>query len=431
MKLTRATLPATLPALTLSGTGLIVLFALVHTVSDAITNMLSALLPTLQSRFALSNTTLALLVASLSLSALLTQPLFGALADKLGARRVAALGVIFNAILFSLIGIVPDLYLLFGLILVGGLGSAALHPAMASMARRAGGKKSDVAVGLFSAGGTVGVAVGPLIIMGLLANFGLTVTPWLMLPGIGAGLLLFALSPADTPAGTETAKKLFDGRLLTRPVGLLSLTGILTNVALVTFTSAMPLWLVQTHALPNDSVLIGWTLSTFSLAAAGGGILGGLLSNRVGAQRVIMTSAVLALLPLAAIFSLTPGSGAYFMMVALAGALMNAGMPVLIVSAQDLAPKNAATASGMLMGFSAGASGLVYVGIGRLQEGLGLVPAMGVGYLALLLAAGVASLAFQTRQPANPEFAPAPIKAMSCLCASCLDQNIATLPQRG
>ena len=110
-----------LPAITLPGSGLVLLFASVHTVSDSVTSMLSALLPTLQSRYQLSGTTLALLVATLSLSALVTQPIFGALADRLGYRRIAALGVIFNAILFSLIGIVPNVPILFSLILVVGL----------------------------------------------------------------------------------------------------------------------------------------------------------------------------------------------------------------------------------------------------------------------------------------------------------------------
>ena len=172
MNLTGTTNRTTITSVaTRSGT-LVILFAIVHVVSDAVTNMLSALLPTLQKQFSLSETVLALLVAALSFSALVTQPLFGALADRVGHRRIAALGVIFNAILFSLIGIVPNIYVLFGLILVGGLGSAALHPAMASMARAAGGSKPELAVGLFSAGGTLGIAVGPIIIMTVLANYG-------------------------------------------------------------------------------------------------------------------------------------------------------------------------------------------------------------------------------------------------------------------
>src|SRR5512145_1582642 len=116
MNLTRKKLQASIPAIALQSNVLVILFALVHTVSDAVTNMLSALLPTIQSRFGLTETVLALLVATLSFSALVTQPLFGALADRFGHRRIAAFGVIFNAMLFSLIGIVPNIYVLFGLI---------------------------------------------------------------------------------------------------------------------------------------------------------------------------------------------------------------------------------------------------------------------------------------------------------------------------
>lgn len=410
----------------LQSSGLVVLFALVHTVSDAVTNMLSALLPTLQDRFGLTGTTLAMLVAALSLSALLTQPLFGALADRIGHRRIAALGVIFNAILFSLIGIVPNSGILFGLILVGGLGSAALHPAIASMARTAGGQKPELAVGLFSAGGTLGIALGPVIIMVLLANFGLSFTPWLMIPGILFGMWMFLVTPDDIEPAADPSSKFLDLRLLAGPVGLLALTGILSNVAFVTFTSAMPLWLVHVHGVGSNAALIGWTLSTFSLSAAAGGVAGGMISNRLGAKRLIVLTLLLALAPLYSIFILTPGTFAYFAAVALAGALVNAGMPMLIVSAQDLSPKAAATASGMLMGFSAGVAGLVYVFIGRLQENLGLTPAMAIGYLSLLAGAALATVAIKPRLVREE----APVEKLSCLCSPCVEQNIAAFPHR-
>jgi FSR family fosmidomycin resistance protein-like MFS transporter len=426
MNISRKLLRLSMTNVTLQGSGLVILFALVHTVSDALTNMLSALLPTLQSRFGLSETVLALLVATLSFSALVTQPLFGALADRLGNRRIAALGVMFNAILFSLIGVIPSIHLLFGLIMVGGLASSALHPAIASMARQVGGKKPQVAVGLFSAGGTLGIAIGPIIIMALLANLGLSFTPWLMIPGILFGALMFMLPSEASQLTADDTAKLFDFGLLAGPVGLLALTGILSNVAFVTFMSGMPLWLVREHRLESNSTLIGWTLSAFSLAAAFGGIVGGLVSNNLGAKRLIVGSLLLALVPLYSIFLLTPGSPAYFAMVLFAGALVNAGMPMLIVSAQDHAPKAAATAAGMLMGFSAGVAGLVYVGIGRLQESLGLTPAIMVAYLALVVGAIVALVAIKPHKQ-NED---APVDASSCLCSPCFDQNIAVYPKR-
>jgi FSR family fosmidomycin resistance protein-like MFS transporter len=426
MNVTRKLLQTSIPRITLQSSGLVLLFAFVHTVSDAVTNMLSALLPTIQSRFGLSETVLALLVATLSFSALVTQPLFGALADRLGNCRIAALGVIFNAVLFSLIGIVPNISVLFGLILVGGLGSAALHPAMASMARLAGGKKGELAVGLFSAGGTIGIAVGPISIMLLLVNLGLSFTPWLMIPGILLGTFMLIATPEEIQPVKSPAGKIFDFGLIAGPVGRLAITGILSNVAFVTFTSAMPLWLVHDHDLPRTSTLIGWTLSLFSLAAALGGITGGMLSNKLGAKRLIVGSLLLALLPLYSIFFLQPGSPSYFVMVAMAGALVNAGMPMLIVSAQDLAPKAAATAAGMLMGFSAGIAGLVYVGIGWMQESIGLAPAMATGYLALIAGAVLAANVIRL-QPIPEE---APVESLSCLCSPCIGQNIAAFPQR-
>ena len=426
MNLTRKLPGPSISNVTLQGSGLVLLFAFTHTVSDAITNMLSALLPTLQSRFGLSETVLALLVATLSFSALVTQPVFGALADRLGNRRIAALGVMLNAILFSLIGIVPNISILFGLILVGGLASSALHPAIASMARQVGGKKPEVAVGLFSAGGTLGIAVGPIIIMLLLANLGLSFTPWLMIPGILFGVLLFMLPSEETQQTAHDTTKLFDFGLLAGPMGLLELTGILSNVAFVTFMSGMPLWLVREHHLESNSTLIGWTLSAFSLAASFGGIVGGLVSNKLGAKRLIVGSLLLALVPLYSIFLLPPGSLAYFAMVIFAGALVNAGMPMLIVSAQDHAPKAAATAAGMLMGFSAGVAGLVYVGIGRLQESLGLTPAMMVAYLTLVVGAIFALVAIKPNKLKDES----PVDATSCLCSPCLDQNIAAFPKR-
>ena len=176
------------------------------------------------------------------------------------------------------------------------------------MARQVGGKKPEIAVGLFSAGGTLGIAIGPIIIMVLLAHHGLSFTPWLMIPGILLGSIMFILPSEDIRSTNDATTKLFDLGLLAGPVGLLALTGILSNVAFITFTSGIPLWLVRTHGLPSNSALIGWTLSAFSLAAAFGGILGGLLSNKLGVKLLIVSSLLLALLPLFSIFFLTPGS---------------------------------------------------------------------------------------------------------------------------
>lgn len=368
----------------LSGAGLSAFLIVVHATNDAFSSMLSALLPTLQARFLLSETTLALLVATLSFSSSVTQPLFGALSDRLGRRLVGALGVILTSSLLSLMGVVPNVYLLFGLLFVGGLGSAAFHPSGTHMARAAGERNKGLAVSIFSAGGTVGLALGPIIILFVLNNFGLSYAPWLMVPGVILGVMMYFLVPPQTRSSRDNRPKLFDAALFAGPVGLLCVTGILRSISFVTFKNAVPLWLVAARGVEADAPLLGWTLAAFALSSGIGGVVAGVLDKYLSRQWLITGSMLLAVLPLLMLFWLMPGSALFFVAVILAGALVNAALPLLVVSAQDLTPNAVATASGMLMGFTWGTAGVLYIGIGYLQESIGLSAAMSLSYLTMI-----------------------------------------------
>ncbi len=363
------------------------LLVVVHAMNDAFAGMLSALLPTLQARFALSETALALFVATLSFSTSVTQPVFGVLSDRWGRRRVAALGVMTSSSLLSLMAVAPSPVLLFLILLVGGLGSAAFHPAGTGIARSVGGSRKGLVMSVFSAGGTVGVAAGPLIIGWLLMSGNLSLSPLLMIPGVLGGLALFAfVPPQPRPRGTPWPP-LLDFGLLRGPVGVLAASGILRAMAFVTFMNAMPLYLVARHGVSSDSPVLFYTLALFSTSAAVGGIVAGALERRLPRSLSISTSMLASLVPFAFLFFLAPATPAYYLAVAAAGALVNAGLPLMVVAAQDLAPHAMGAASGLLMGFTWGTAGLLYVVIGALQEALGLAPAMGIAFLALVPAA--------------------------------------------
>jgi len=374
----------------LTGTGLSGLLILVHATNDAFTSMLAALLPTLQSRFGLSEATLAFLVATLSFSSSVLQPFFGALADRLGRRLVGALGVVLSSSLLSLMGVVPDAWLLFLLLLLGGLGSAAFHPAATSMARSAGGENKALVVSLFSAGGTVGLALGPAIILFVARNFGLEYSPLLMIPGVVLGVAMYLFTPPQERSRGAERPKLFDAALFRGPVGVLCASGVLRSVAYVTFTNAVPLWLVTTQGVARDSAVISNSLLAFSLAAGAGGILAGALGRRMSPQLLITGTMLLALPVLYGVLAVPVGSPLYYLLVVLAGALVNAGLPLMIVSAQDLAPHAVGTASGMLMGFTWGTAGVLYILVGWVQELIGLTAAMQLSYLTLIPGAALA-----------------------------------------
>jgi MFS transporter, FSR family, fosmidomycin resistance protein len=380
-----ATRVSTGTALGLSG-----LLFVVHTANDSFSAMLSALLPTLQVRFGLSETMLAALVATLSFSASVTQPLFGGLADRYGRRLMAALGVATSSVLLSLIAVTPSPALLFGLLLVGGLGSAAFHPAGTGLARALGARRKGLAVSVFSAGGTLGIALGPLVIGALAMSGRLDLSPWLMLPGLVGAVLLLRFFPAQPRPPRTERPRLLDLTLLRGPVGVLAASGILRSISFVTFANAVPLWLVGSHGFATDAPVVFWSLTVFSLGAGIGGIVVGSLERRLPRQLLITGSMLAALVPLGLLFLTPPGGPWYFLCAALAGALVNGGLPLMIVAAQDLAPQAVGSATGLMMGFTWGMAGVLYIGIGALQEAMGVAPAMAISFLSLLPAAFLA-----------------------------------------
>lgn len=373
----------------LAGGGLVALLAVVHLYGDALGAMLTALLPSLQQRFGLTATELAVLVAVQWLATSVSQPLLGSLSDRFGAARVVAVGSLTCAGLFSLMPVAPTATLLVVVVLVGGLGSAAFHPAAAAMARRAGGDRSDLAISLFSAGGTVGIALGPVLVIALVASYGLDSTPWLAVPAIAlaVALLVGVRDDAARPASRRTG---LDLGLLHGPIGLLVLAALVGGVGVISFTNGLVLWLTNDAGVAADDSAIGWTLTLFSLASAAGGIGAGLLARRFRRDWLVGGTLALAVLPFNAVFHVSPGGWAYYAVILVAGVLAHACYPILIVSAQHLAAYSAATAAALVMGFATGTAGVLYVGVGALQEAVGIEPALRLTSLTLLPAAWIA-----------------------------------------
>lgn len=364
-----------------------VLLILVHATNDAFSGMLAALLPTLQARFAVGESTLALFVATLSFSSAVLQPLLGSVADRVGRRTMAVLGILTSSIVLSLMGVAPSAAVLIVFLLLGGLGSAAFHPAGTALMRLHGGSLKELAVAAFSSAGTVGLAVGPVVILTVVRRFGLEASPLLMVPGIVLGLALAAALPRVRASGPFRRIAFLDARLVWSPIGLLSLAGILRSLSFVTFNNAVPLWLVQTHGVAPDAAIIATTLAVFAVGAGVGGLGAGALATRYS-RRWLTTGAMLLAAPaMLAVFVVTPGTLPFFVVVALGGVLANAAVPLLIVSAQDLAPGSMGAASGMLMGFTWGTAGVLYLGVGALQEVVGLAPTMAMAFTMLVPAA--------------------------------------------
>src|SRR5690606_26490822 len=127
-----------------------------------------------------------------------------------------------------------------------------------------------------------------------------------------------------------------------------------------------------------------WTITIFTVAGSIGGILAGLVERRFSRHALVTGTMLLAVAPLLLMLVVPPGSVTYFAMVALSGLLVNGGLPIMVMSAQDLAPHAVATASGMLMGLTWGTAGVLYLGFGALQGAIGMNAAMFLSIIPLL-----------------------------------------------
>src|SRR5918997_5028384 len=388
----------------LGGTALAVFMALVHTVNDAILAILGALLPTLQERFDAGPTLLAVIVAVFWIASSVTQPIFGALGEDVGLRVIGSLGVVMAAAFLSLIGVASELWLVFVLLVIGGLGSAALHPIGTTIAGSQA-TNATLGVGLFTAGGMVGFALGPVVILHVISTYGIEATVWLAVPGLVLGAAVGLLLPQWEPHVRRPLRRLFDLRLVRGPVGLLAVASMFSALAFVTFTGSVPLWLVDENGYSSDAAIIGWTLSAFAFAGGIGSILGGFLAPRLGPVLTIVGAFLLTLCPLLAVIASDPGTALYYAAIALAGILIFVPVPALVIIAQEFVPGAPATASGMVLGLGSALAGIAYIALGRVQEAVGLTSGILIGF-SMVVPAALVSLVVLLRGAAPATAAP-------------------------
>lgn len=345
--------------------------ALAHGVNDAYSAFLHPLLPRIMGRLGLNIALAATLAMTLSLAASLLQPVMGHLADRYGRRPFVIGGPLLGGIFMSLIGVAPNFVLLCVFLALGGLGSAAFHPPGASMAGRVTeGRGGGTRLSFFSFGGSVGYSIGPLLAVGVVAAFGLEGMWVAMLPAIVVALVLARTLPADPPApvAREAPRASEILRLLRGPLGLVfgisAASAFLQRVVL----TMQP---IVVHAAGGSEAVGALVLSVYLGGQAGGGLLGGMLADRMD-RRTLLVGLTLASLPAHTLaFWLPSGSAGAFAAAGAAGVLNMALLPPVVLTAQELLPGRAALGSGIVMGLAWAAASIAMLGTGALGDAIG------------------------------------------------------------
>ena len=324
----------------------------------------------------------------------LGQPLFGYFIDRWDARRIASLSVVWLGLIMAVLGFSTNYWTLLVGVALAGFGSAAFHPAGASVVTKAteAGKRGR-AVSFFAVGGNIGSAGSPLLLavgFGLLGLKGtMVLLPVVILAAIWLVGGLGRESSGDREAHRQRQSRAGQGFLL----GLVLITMVAMTRAW--FQLSLTTYLPTLLGDRGFSVVYGGQmLFALSLLIGVGSLFGGILSDRFGRWQVLL--ACFALLGPAYWLFLHAGGSLQFIYAGAIGFLLGCTYPTTVVVAQEVWPRGMAMASGMVMGLGWWPGGLGATLTGWLAdqmtldtalEGLVLAPVLGALLMAVFAVA--------------------------------------------
>jgi FSR family fosmidomycin resistance protein-like MFS transporter len=372
---------------------LIGLLALGHCIIDLNQGSFSALLPFLKAEHALTYSQVAMIVLVMSLTSSIIQPLFGYLSDQTARRWLLPISVALSGLGLALTGVAGTYGAVLALVVITGVGVAAWHPEGYKTATGVAGARKATAIGWFSLGGNVGIALGPPVITALVTTLGITATLGMLAPTIlMAALIVAALPLLAREAAAPRPKHMTasGGAAANMPgaMALLMLVVALRSWTTLGFTTFVPFFYID--VLKEDARLVGPLLFIYLGAGALGSVFAGPIADRWGV-RIFMRWVLLAAVPFGVLFMVTDGI-LRFAMLGLFGMIMTASFSVSVVLAQAYLPRNAGMASGLIVGFAIGTGGLAVTLLGVLADHYGVAVALWIS--ALMPLAGFAASRF-------------------------------------
>ncbi len=358
-----------------------------HFTVDMYVGLLPVLYPLLTDRFTLDLKTVGLVSLAYSGMASISQPFFGWIADRYGTRFIG-LALVWTAIMFSTIGFAPSFPVLLFLAAAAGIGSGCYHPLGALNANAViPEKQRNVAMSVYVTGGTLGVALGPVIGAVIFTLFGVRGTAVMFFPGIFSAIwLLFEMRKI---ALRRPERK--PGTLVTHApipiVPLLAIIGVMASRSgtVIGIEAFIPTWY---KSLGYSASFYGPLATTVVVASALGTIGSGTLADRYG-RRAVIVGALILTIPVIILFAQFTGPIG-FLTGAAVGFLAASTGPLMLVMGQQLMAGRAGVASGLILGlgFVTGAIGVPVMG--AMADAFGIAAAMRFQVVIVLITIAVA-----------------------------------------
>ncbi len=352
-----------------------------HGVTDLNQGVLPMMLAYLQPVLAMSQFQVGFAMLIFSVSSSVIQPAFGIFSDRIRLPWLIPLGCFLAGLGISLTGVIPNYPLLLAVVLISGFGIAAYHPEGSKYARYSSGGNKATGMAVFSIGGNIGFAAGPVLasiliaIGGLKGSLGLLVFNgtmalllWISLPAIAGTEKVF--NTHNDPIHIAELKKTFQikSKKVLVPFALLTAIVILRSWVHFGMVTFLPQYYV--NYLGKSEGYAATLTTVFLLAGAGGTLVAGPVADRIGLRNVILISMGL-MTPLMYWFTV---AGGYWVIiqVAMLGFAVVSTFAITVVFGHELLPYNVGLASGITMGFGIGMGGVGTAALGWVADVWGL-----------------------------------------------------------
>ncbi|RRR74989.1 MAG: MFS transporter [Candidatus Viridilinea halotolerans] len=387
-----------------------------HFAVDVLNSTGAVLLAVLKEPLGLSYAQIGTAITAYLLIGSLSQPLFGWLSDRFPGRSMflAALGVAWMAVFFTLVALAPTWTLLFPVFMLAPLGSALFHPVGTAAVAAAVPDRAASATSIFFFSGQVGLALGPFLAGVLAGLFGAPGLLPLVALAIVPTIMLLLASREERDMHSRPRKA-----AAPRPAQVWTLIGaavIASFIVLVALRSSVQA--VYQAYLPQlfqgrgwEPALFGLLAGVFMAAGAVGQVINGAMADRYG-MRVAVVGPMLLSIPAGLLCLLTPSMTFAFIACALAGFLVGGQHSVLVVHAQRLLPVKQGFAAGLILGFTFASGALGTWLAGQMADDVGMQSVM-VWVTLLSLPAALLGLTLPgaKKRSVAPTVAPAPTPA--------------------
>lgn len=349
-----------------------------HLVTDLQGGALPIVLPHLKEIFALSYSQLAAIVLTQNITSSVIQPLFGYLTDKKSLPQLLPYCAALAGAGFAAVGWVSSYEFLLLAVIFIGIASATYHPQASKTVNFLSTKAAKAKnMGLFSLGGNAGMAFGSLGMAFLISlPGGLHNTIYFLLPGLVVFGLMLKCMPAyiQVNQAYNNRRQAAEVKHTNNNIPYLGLLFLLLFIFLRStihtgLSTYLPLFFMKFRSC--DSSFTSMLVSGFLLGGVAGTYIGAVLSDRLGARKIILGSIVCSI-PAIWLINLAASPVTALAAVIMAGFAIIGSFATTIILAQSLLPNNVGMAAGLTIGFSVGMGGFGVTLLGILADNWGL-----------------------------------------------------------